>query len=213
MARVMVLHRAPAVPRRRFARAAGPMLAVGALIMLGALIAAPGPWTQGYVSEAGTGGRPFAVAYRCGLVLLALGVALLAVALSPVTRLAALLLGTSATLAATSGAVPCSRRCPLPPFEPTTLADVVHTATSIAGMAVLAAAMLVIALSPVRPGLRRPAAAAVVLTVPLGGWMGLTMLLAGRGPLGSTLERVLLAVAVAWLVWTAAAAALPEPPG
>ena len=208
----MIRTPARAVPRRPFAAAAALIVPVGALIMLVALVAAPGPWTGGYVSEAGTTGEPFAVAYRSGLVLLALGVALLAVALSPVVRPAAVLLGTSAVPAAVSATVPCSHGCPLPPFEPTTVADVVHTAASITGMVLLAVAMSVVALSPARPALRRWAACGAVLTVPLGGWLGLTMLLAGRGTTAGVLERLLLGVAVAWLTGTAAVAAVRVPP-
>jgi hypothetical protein len=110
----------------------------------------------------------------------------------------------AALLAATSGAVPCSNRCPLPPFEPTTAMDVVHTAASIAGMAVLAGAMALTALAPVRRAIRGLAAVAVVCTVPLSAGLGLTMLLAGRGPVAATAERALLFVAVSWLVGTAA---------
>ena len=149
---------------RLLAGASGLAVAIGAVAMLLTLVAAPGPWTQGYVSEAGTTGRPFALAYRSGLILLTLGVALLGTAFAlqhrrrrretsagsalqmsrsvPIrravldgrpafVRLAAVLLGAASLLAGTAGAVPCSNRCPLPPFEPTTLADVVHTAASI----------------------------------------------------------------------------------
>jgi hypothetical protein len=197
---------------RAVSAAAGPAVAVGALVMLVALVAVPGPWTRGYVSEAGTAGQPYAVAYRWGLILLATGVALLALALRgrlPV----ALPLGAAALLAGISGAAPCSNQCPLPPFEPTTVADVVHTAASILGMVLLAGAMLAVAWAGRRPDGRRPAlpravrwlaAGATALTVPLGGALGLTMLFAGRGPLGAALERMLLVVAVSWLVGTSA---------
>jgi hypothetical protein len=174
----------------------------GALIMLAALVALPGPWLRGYVSEAGTTGQPLAVAYRCGLLLLAFGVGTLGLALGRVRRPAAVLLGLAALLAGTSGVVPCTENCPLPPFEPTTPADVVHTAASIAGMAVLAGAMLAMAVSRLRPAVRRLAIGAVALTVPLGGWLGLIMLFVGRGQLGATLERILLVVGISWLIGT-----------
>ena len=202
-------------------------MSAGAVIMLVSLVAAPGSWLQGYVSEAGTAGQPFAVSYRWGLVLLALGVALLGLAFrllppsasargapagrrlpglgsvpSASGRLVGLLLGVAAVLAGTSGVVPCSNQCPLPPFEPTTGADVVHTAASIVGMVVLAGAMLAAALSGLDPAVRRLAAVAVLLTVPLGGALGLTMLLVGRGTLGAVLERLLLIVAISWLIGT-----------
>ena len=169
--------------------------------MLAALVAAPGPWTQGYVSEAGTAGQPYAVSYRWGLIVLGLGVALLGLALTR-ARFVGLLLLPAAVLASASGAIPCSNQCPLPPFEPTTVADVVHTAASIVGMVLLAAAMLAVSLADLRPAVRRLSAVATALTVPLGGALGLTMLFAGRGPLGATLERALLVVSVSWLIGT-----------
>jgi hypothetical protein len=106
-------------------------------------------------------------------------------------------------LAGTSGVVPCSDQCPLPPYEPTTPADLLHTAASILGMAALAAAMAVTWSAVVRPAVRRLTAAALTLTVPLGAALGLTMLLAGRDTTSALLERILLVVAVSWLVGTA----------
>jgi hypothetical protein len=185
--------------KRLAAAAAALSVTAGAGVMLFALAAGPGPWGQGYVSEAGAAGRPYALVYRLGLVLLALGVALLGRAL----RRAGLLLLVAAVLAGTSSVVPCTDRCPLPPYEPTSLPDVVHTAASILGMAVLAAAMAVTWTAASRPAIRRLAATALTLTVPLSASLGLTMVLAGRGTTGAVLERVLLAVAVSWLVGTA----------
>jgi hypothetical protein len=188
---------------RALSAAAGVSVLGGALIMLVALVALPGPWLRGYVSEAGAPGQPLAVAYRCGLVVLAFGVGVLGLALGRIRRPAAVLLGLAAVLAGTSGVVPCTEDCPLPPFEPTTPADVLHTAASIAGMAVLAGAMLAVAVSRLRLAVRRLAIVAAALTVPLGGWLGLIMLFVGRGQLGATLERILLVVAVSWLIGTA----------
>jgi hypothetical protein len=91
----------------------------------------------------------------------------------------------------------------LPPFEPTTPVDVVHAAASIAGMAVLAGAMLAVAAARLRSAVRRLAIGALALTVPLGGWLGLIMLFLGRGQLGATLERILLVVGVSWVIGTA----------
>jgi Protein of unknown function (DUF998) len=208
---------------RTLPAAAGLATLAGATIMLMALVAAPGSWLQGYVSEAGTAGQPHARAYRWGLILLAFGVFLLALSIHRLGRVAsprraavllrgaAALLGSAAVLGATSGAVPCSNRCPLPPFEPTTAADVVHTAASIAGMAVLAGAMALIAVAPVRRTVRGLAAIAVACTVPLAACLGLTMLLVGRGPAAATAERALLVVAVSWLVGTAASFVFARP--
>lgn len=185
--------------RTRLAAAAAVSVTAGAGIMLFTLLTGPGPWWQGYVSEAGASGRPDALLYRSGLILLAFGVALLGRALAR----AGLLLAVAAVFAGTSSVVPCSSQCPLPPYEATTAADVIHTAASIVGLAVLAAAMAVTWATAARPASRRLAATALGLTVPLGAAEGLSMLIAGRGTTSALLERVLLTVAVSWLVGTA----------
>jgi uncharacterized protein DUF998 len=198
--------------RTRYAAAAGALAVTGgAVAMLVALVALPGPWWQGYVSEAGTSGQPHAVAYRWGLLCLALGVGLLGGALRPTARLVPACLLAAAVMAGTSGVVPCSAGCPLPPYETTTIASVVHTAASITGLVVLAAAMATTALTGPGSTTRRLAAGAVALTVPLGAALGLTMLLAGRGTLGAVLERLVLVVAVSWLVGTGLLTALSRP--
>ncbi|MGK5683062.1 DUF998 domain-containing protein [Actinoplanes sp. URMC 104] len=174
----------------------------GAVTMLVALVAPAGSWWDGYVSEAGTAGQPYPFPYRCGLVLLAVGVALLGAALRSLRAVSAALLVAS-VLAATSGVVACTDRCPLPPYEPTTVADVVHTAASVVGLVVLAGAMALIWLSDLRTAARRLAGVGVVLMVPLGATLGVTMLVVGRSGFGALVERLVLAVAVSWLVGTA----------
>jgi hypothetical protein len=192
----------------RISALAGVAVLAGALTMLAGLVAVPGPWTQGYVSEAGTAGMPLATAYRWGLVALAVGVALLGLALRGGSRPVAVLLGLAGLLAGTSGVVPCTDGCPLPPYEQTTVADVAHTVASVIGMVVLAGAMALVALAaPYGRVLRRLAAGCVAIIVPLGAVLGLTMLLSGRGALSAALERGALVVAVTWLVGTAAGTA------
>ncbi|HET6484406.1 MAG TPA: DUF998 domain-containing protein [Actinoplanes sp.] len=176
-------------------------VAAGAVTMLVALVAGPRGWWDGYVSEAGTAGQPYAIPYRSGLVLLAVGVALLGVALRRMRLVHASLL-VAAGLAATSGLVACSDTCPLPPYEPATAADIVHASASVAGMIVLAAAMAAVWFARPRPALTRLAGAALVLIVPLGAALGLTMLFVGRSDFGATAERLILVVAVSWLVGT-----------
>lgn len=184
--------------RDRLAAVASVAVAGGAGVMLYALAAGPEPWWQGYVSEVGAAGRPYATVYRLGLLLIALGVALLGRALGR----SGLLLLVAAVFAGTSGLVPCSYGCPLPPYEPTTATDVVHTAASILGLAALAAAMAMVWWEA-RPATRLLTAVALTLTVLLGAALGLMMLLAGRGTASALLERILLVVAVSWLVGTA----------
>ena len=184
----------------------GAGVALGAVLMLAAVVAMPGPWTTGYVSEAGSTGEPLYLAYRAGLVLLAVGVALIGTELGPVAR--ALLL-VAAVMAGTSGVVPCSAGCPLPPFEPTTPANVVHTLASIVGMVLLALSMAAVAVLPGSdPVTRRLSAAAFVVMVPPGLWLAWIMLFVGRGQLGANLERFMLVVAVTWLVGVGVVAVL-----
>lgn len=177
------------------------VVTAGAVIMLVALVAPDGSWWDGYVSEAGTAGQPYAIGYRAGLVLLAAGVALIGQALRAL-RAASVALFVAAGLAATSGLVACTDRCPLPPYEPTTPADVVHAAASVVGMVVLAGAMALVWLSDLRTGITRLAGVAVALLVPLGAVLGLLMLFVGRSDFGALVERAVLFVAVSWLVGT-----------
>ncbi|MBU2670346.1 DUF998 domain-containing protein [Actinoplanes bogorensis] len=189
-------------PRSRvMALASSVAVIAGSLVMLVALVAPPGSWWDGYVSEAGTAGQPYAIPYRAGLVLLAAGVALLGQALRSLRTVSAALTA-AAVLAATSGLVACTDRCPLPPYEPTTFADVVHAAASVLGMLVLAGAMALVWLADLRPAVRRLAGVAVVVTVPLGAILGMLMLFVGRSDFGAFVERAVLFVAVSWLIGT-----------
>ncbi len=193
--------------RHRLAAAVALMVAGGAGVMLFALVAGPGSWWHGYVSEAGVAGRPYAMVYRIGLVSLAFGVALL----GRVLRRAAVLLLVAAVLAGTSGVVPCSAKCPLPPYESTTPANLIHTAASIVGMAALAAAMAVLWWTAARSALRWLTGTALILTVPLGVALGLMMLLVGRATASAIVERLMLVVVVSWLVGTAVLARFDDP--
>lgn len=194
----------PAVAGRAAAAASGWLVAGGAVAITAAVVAGPGAGVAGYVSEAGTGGYPLAATYRAGVLAVAAGLALLGAVTAPFSALAGGLLGVAALAAALSGAVPCSAGCPLPPFEAATGADLLHGGASIVGVASCAFAMVALAATGrLGPGVRRLAALAAGLTVPLGGAVGLAMLFAGRGSLTGALERVLLVTAAAWLVATA----------
>ena len=200
----------PAPSTAHVAGAAALLVTAGAATMLAGLVAAPGSWLAGYVSEAGVTGMPLAAAYRSGLIALACGVVLLGVAVRHLCVRVALLLGVAAVFAAGSAVVPCTPGCALPPFEPTTVADVVHSAAAIIGLVLLAGAMVLTARTPrFRPAHRRLAAVAATLIVPLGAALGLTMLLAGRGTLGALLERAVLVVAVSWLTGAALVSSSP----
>ncbi|GLY94679.1 DUF998 domain-containing protein [Actinoplanes sp. NBRC 103695] len=178
----------------------------GALTILVGLVAAPGSWLRGYVSEAGVAGLPLAGVYRAGFAALAIGVACLG--LSRRTRVVAVTLLAAALLCGTAGAVPCTGGCPLPPFEVTSVGDVVHAAAAILGMVALAGAMVASWWTTGDRVVRRVSGVAAAFTVPLGGALGLTMLFAGRVALGAILERVLLVLAVSWLIGVALTTAL-----
>jgi hypothetical protein len=213
---------------RLLAYCASAFLVTGTAALITAVVARSGAWWQGYVSEAGTNGQPFAVAYRMGLVLIACGAALVGLALRPMGRkppgyermpapwvqrlldgtITASALAGAAVLAGTSGVVPCSEGCPLPPYEPTTTADVVHGAASVLGMLALAVAMAAIGLADSRTAARRLAIGALALTVPIGATLGLLMLIVGRSTFGAVLERLMLAVGIGWLIATALLTAL-----
>jgi hypothetical protein len=127
------------------AASAGLCVLGGGVAVATAAAAGPGRAVTSYLSEAGAG--PHATAYRLGVLALALGLLLLALALPPALRLAAGFLGAAAVCAVLSGTVTCSAGCPLPPFEPTTPRDLVHGTASITAVAACVFAMLAVGLA------------------------------------------------------------------
>lgn len=191
-------------PRRIAAALAAVCVAAGVTAVTVAVVAGPGPGPTGYVSEAGITDSGYAGAYRMGIFSLAASLLLLAGALPPASRAAAGLLGVGAVATVLSGAVTCSEGCPLPPFEATTVADLVHGGASIAATAAVVLAMLVLLFSPAADrGLRRIAAVGAALALPVAGVVALALLLVGRSTLLGVSERVLLAVVAAWGLATA----------
>jgi hypothetical protein len=185
------------------AGAAGCVLG-GAVAVVVAVVAGPGPGLTGYVSEAGVADSGYAPTYRAGMFALAAGLLLLAVALPAVTRPAAALLATGALCTLLSGAVTCSDGCPLPPFERATTADLVHGGASVLAVATVVFAMVAVVLSPAAGApLRRVAALGALAALPLSAAVGLAMLVVGRGALVGVLERLLLAETVGWGLLTA----------
>ncbi|MEV4757503.1 DUF998 domain-containing protein [Micromonospora sp. NPDC049559] len=186
------------------AATAAACTAGGLAAVLVAVAAGPGSGLTGYVSEAGSAGAPCPGLYRLGMLALAGALLLLAGALPVALRLAAGLLAAGAAATVTSAAVPCSAGCPLPPYEPTTVADVVHGAVSIGAVAASVFAMLAVAFSPwaARP-LRRLGGLAAAVALPLSATAGLALLLVGRGPLIALVERVLLLDIAAWVLASA----------
>jgi hypothetical protein len=78
----------------------------------------------------------------------------------------------------------------------------VHASASILGLFLIAGAMVAVAVAPLRFAARRLAAVAAAVIVPLGAVLGLSMLFVGRSALGAALERLILAIAVGWLIGT-----------
>ncbi|MGC4821176.1 DUF998 domain-containing protein [Micromonospora sp. DT63] len=197
------------VARRVAGSAATGCAVAGAVAVTVAVVAGPGPGLTGYVSEAGIAGSAHAVTYRIGVLALAGALLLIAGALPPGVRVAPALLATGAVLTAVSGAVTCSAGCPLPPFERTTVADLVHGGASIAATAAVVLAMVALAVSgPAGAMVRRLAAGTAVLALPLCATIGLAMLVVGRGTLVGVVERLVLGLAVLWGAATGTALAL-----
>ncbi|MFJ1538626.1 DUF998 domain-containing protein [Micromonospora chalcea] len=185
--------------RRIAAAFAAVCLAAGVAAVTVAVVAGPGPGPVAYVSEAGITDSGYAGAYRIGIFSVAASLLLLAGALPPGVRAAAGLLGVGAVATVLSGAVTCSDGCPLPPFEATTVADLVHGGASIAATAAVVLAMLVVLFSPVADqGLRRIAAVGAALALPVAAVVAAALLLVGRSALLGVSERVLLVVVAAW---------------
>ncbi|WP_328339037.1 DUF998 domain-containing protein [Micromonospora sp. NBC_00421] len=183
--------------------AAGCVL-VGTGAVTVAVAAGPVSLSSGYVSEAGITGNAFASTYRMGVFALAAALLVLAAALPAALRLAAGLLAAGAAGTALSGAVTCSAGCPLPPFEATTPADLVHAGASIAAAGATVLAMLVVGfLRPATAALRRVARMAGVVALPVAGVIALGLLTVGRGGLVGGLERVLLVICAGWGLSTA----------
>ncbi|GGK16599.1 hypothetical protein GCM10010124_06540 [Pilimelia terevasa] len=186
----------------------GLLLAAG---LLGMVVADLSAGLPAFVSEAGTALAPAPALYRHGLLAAALGIAGLAYALhraavaGPGTagRAAPAALALAAPLAAVSGAVACSARCPLPPYERTTAADLVHAGASIAACAAIALAMLVLARQAADAALRRRTAAAAAVAVPLFAAVAVCLLAVGRATVTGLCERAALGAAVAWLLYLA----------
>ncbi|SCL33646.1 Protein of unknown function [Micromonospora pallida] len=185
------------------AGAAGCVLG-GAVAVVVAVVAGPGPGLTGYVSEAGVAGSGYAPTYRAGVFALAAGLLLLAGALSAASRPAAVLLVAGSLCTLLSGAVTCSNGCPLPPFERATTADLVHGGASVLAVAVVVFAMIAVVLAPTAgTAPRRVAAVGALAALPLSAAVGLAMLLDGRGAVVGVLERLLLAETISWGLLTA----------
>lgn len=151
--------------------------------------------------------------------------------------IAILSLAVAAPLAATSGAVPCTTGCPLPPYESASHQDIAHAVASIGGFGLAAVAMIVLALpsvtvpapagtastttasdaalaragAPTGSRLRTASRFGAGLAVPLLAAAGLAMLIVGRGLLTGAFERAAVVASLGWLVAASATLATTRP--
>ena len=199
-------------PATSAAAAAGALAATAGALGLGVAVAGTtGP--GGYVSEAGVPGAPHATLYRLSIFGVAVALLLLGVALRPVAGLAAAALGVAAGCTGVSGAVTCTPGCPLPPYQATTPADLVHAGASILAGALTAGVVLLLARAAVAPALRRVSRLGSFVAVPLLAATGVSIVALGRTPLTALSERASLAALSGWLVAASLVQARPLVPG
>ena len=155
---------------------------------------------RAFVSESGVAGAPGATLYRLSVVCLAAACGLLAFALRPVAGLASAALGAAAPFAGLSGAVRCTPGCPLPPYERSTPADLVHAGSSIAALSLSTLAMLLLAWSAESSALRAVSRFALALTLPVLVAAGFAIFAIGRGLAAGVTERAGVFGTLGWLV-------------
>jgi hypothetical protein len=190
---------------RSVATVAGLSTATGIGLIAAAVVATRRLWFGGYVSEAGIVTEPNATLYQAGLVSLAVGLVLAALAVAPTVPAAGWLLVVSGAFAGVSGAVPCSEGCPLPPYEATTMADLVHAAASVVAVGASTLAMGAVALGPEADDRwRRASRTAFWITGGLVALAAAAMLGLGRGYVTGLLERVILVGSCGWVLYTCA---------
>ncbi len=178
-------------------------IAVGASLLgtVGLLYAGRGgPGIAGYVSESGVAGAPHALAYRLSLLVFVVATAACALVLRDPAPLAGLVLGLAAPCLLVSTTARCSKGCPLPPFERTTVGDLVHAGASIAAVGLCALAMLVAAWRSAERRVRSLSRWSAVLTIPVLTAMAIGLLTVGHSVFTGVVERIALAGCLAWLV-------------
>ena len=191
---------------RRPIAAAAAALFIGGGATVGAAVAAlPHPWTGGYVSEAGVSGFARSGAYHAGIWMVSAGLLLIALSLQATKAITALLV-TAGALGFVSGSVSCSTGCPLPPYETTTWADLVHGGASILAVALVALAMLIATVHATAhatvetTGPAWPARFAFAVTAATLAALTFCLLAIGRSTATAVLERIALLLVLAWLV-------------
>lgn len=176
----------------------------GGVLIAIAVAAMPHPWTTGYVSEAGAPGAAHAGTYRIGLLLLAIALLLLGnvVITTPAMGMGitGILLVAAGALTAVSSRVSCTANCPLPPYEHSTVQDLVHAGTSIAAVGLTSLAMLAVAASATDRRQVHVARTAAAICLPVLVALAIALLAIGRSTLTAVLERLGLAGVLLWVV-------------
>jgi hypothetical protein len=193
--------------------AAGVCTLAGMGLIAASVVATRRLWFGGYVSEAGVAVEPNAEIYQAGMVAVAVGLVLVALAAAPTVPAAGWLLVVSGASAGVSGAVPCSTGCPLPPYEATTLVDLVHAGASIIAVGGSTLAMGAVGLAATADATwRRVSWLAFWIVGALVAAAAVAMLSVGRGYATGLLERVILVASTAWILYTCTHLALHRPP-
>jgi hypothetical protein len=120
---------------------------------------------------------------------------------------AGIVLAAASVFGIASSRVSCTTGCPLPPYQATTVPDLIHAAASIAAVALAAVAMVSLAVSRPPGVVRWFARAGAAVCVPLLVFLAVAILAVGRGRLTAVTERVALALVLAWALATALAIA------
>lgn len=175
------------------------VVAIAGLIAAGTAVVTTTP-VDGYISEAGVVGAPLAGMYRVGVLGHGVAALLLGFAVRGVAIVATRMLVLAALLAVVSAEVSCSRGCPLPPYERPTVADLVHTAASIAGLALMAFAMVAVAFSRSGCTARSVSRWATPVVLPLLVLALLAVFLGGRGVVSGVLERIAVTATSGWII-------------
>jgi Protein of unknown function (DUF998) len=199
---------------RLVAAVAGLSTVAGVGLIAASVVATRRLWFGGYVSEAGIATEPNAALYQAGMVSVAVGLVLAALAVAPTVPAAGWLLVLSGAFVGVSGAVPCSAGCPLPPYEATTMTDLVHAVASVLAVGANTLAMGAVAIGS-GPSVtasgggaddrwRRRSRIAFWITGGLVALAAAAMLGLGRGYATGLLERVILVGSCAWVAYTCA---------
>jgi hypothetical protein len=190
---------------RPVAAVAGLSTLAGVGLIVAAVVATRRLWFGGYVSEAGVAAGPIAQLYQAGMLATAVGLVLLALSVAPTVPAAGWLLVIAGCFAGVSGAVPCSDGCPLPPYEATTLLDLLHAAASVIAVAGCALAMGAVGLADAAdPRWRRVSRLAFWVVGAVIAGAAVAMLTVGRGYVTGLLERVILVGSSLWVLYTCA---------